>query len=113
MAIIESLISLVRNHLHCVTEIVAASLLGDHRRIHLAGGDVGLARQVDVQEALVVTNVEIGLRSVLGDEHLAVLKWVHRAGIDIEIWVELLHRDPEPTGDQQVAETGSGEAFAE
>ena len=60
-----------------------------------------------------MTNVEIGLRSILGDEHLAVLKRVHRAGIDVEIWVELLHGDPEPMRDQQVAETGSGEAFAE
>ena len=43
------------------------------------------------EEALVVTDVEIGLRAVLGDEHLAVLERVHRAGIDIEVWVELLH----------------------
>ena len=40
-------------------------------------------------EALVVAEVEIGLGAVVGDEHLAVLVRRHRAGIDVEIGVEL------------------------
>ena len=34
-------------------------------------------RQVDVEKALVVADVEVGLRTVLGHEHLAVLERVH------------------------------------
>ena len=83
----------VRDHLHGVAEVVATPLLGDHRGVDLAGGDVGLGRQVDVEEALVVADVEVGLRPVLGDEHLAVLERVHRAGVDVEVGVQLLHRD--------------------
>jgi hypothetical protein len=60
-----------------------------------------------------VTDVEIGLRPILGNEDLAMLKRVHGAGIDVQIRVELLHGDTEPTGDEKVAEAGSGEAFAE
>jgi hypothetical protein len=60
-----------------------------------------------------VTDVEIGLRPILGNEDLAVLKRVHGARIDIEIGVEFLHGNTEPTGDEKVAEAGSGEAFAE
>ena len=83
----------VRDHLHGVAEVVAAPLLGDHRGVDLAGGDVGLGRQVGVEEALVVADVEVGLGAVVGDEDLAVLERVHRAGVDVEVRVELLHGD--------------------
>jgi len=36
-----------------------------------------------------MTEVEIGLGAVVGDEHLAVLIRAHGPGIDIEIGVEL------------------------
>jgi hypothetical protein len=42
-----------------------------------------------VGESLVVAKVEVGLRAVVGDEDLAVLKGGHGAGIDVEIGVEL------------------------
>ena len=103
----------VRDDLDGVAEIVPAPFLGDHRRVDLAGGDVGLAGEVDVEEALVVTDVEVGLRAVLGDEHLAVLERVHGAGVDVEVWVQLLHGHAEPTGNEQVAEAGSREPLAE
>src|SRR5262249_30587210 len=40
-------------------------------------------------EPLVVAEVEVGLRTVVGDEDLAVLVGRHGPGIDIEIGVEL------------------------
>jgi hypothetical protein len=40
-------------------------------------------------EALVVAEIEIGLRAVVGHEDLAVLIRAHRARIDVEIGVEL------------------------
>ena len=44
-------------------------------------------------EALVVAEVEVGLRPVVGHEHLTVLVGAHRAGIDVEIGVELAQPD--------------------
>ncbi len=38
----------VRNDLHGVAEVLAATLLGDHRRIHLPGGHIGRPGQVAV-----------------------------------------------------------------
>ena len=58
-------------------------------------------------------DVEIGLGAVLGDEDLAVLERVHRARIDVEIRIELLHRDPQSSGHQQAAQTGRRESFAQ
>ena len=103
----------VRDHLHGVAQVVAPPLLGDHRGVDLAGGDVGLGRQVDVEEPLVVADVEVGLRAVLGDEHLAVLERVHRARVDVEVGVQLLHGDAESAGHQQAAQAGCGQPLAE
>ena len=69
----------VRDHLDGVAEVVAAALLGDHAGVDLPGGDVGDLVEVGVQEPLVVPDVEVGLRAVVGDEDLAVLERVHRA----------------------------------
>ena len=44
-------------------------------------------------EALVMAEIEIGFGAVVGDEDLAVLIGRHRAGIDVEIRVELAQPD--------------------
>ena len=103
----------VRDDLDGVAEVLAAALLGDHRRVDLAGGDVGRPDQVGVEEALVVPDVEVGLGAVLGDEHLAVLERVHRPGVDVEVRVQLLHRHAQPARLEQGAEAGGREALAE
>lgn len=48
-------------HLHRLAQVVAAPLALNHRLVHLAGGQVVVARQGDVQEALVVAQVQVGL----------------------------------------------------
>ena len=103
----------VRDHLDGVAEVVAAALLGDDLGVDLAGGDVRDAGEVGVEEALVVPDVQVGLGAVVGDEHLAVLERVHRARVDVEVRVELLHRDPQPARLQQAAEAGGGEPLAQ
>ena len=103
----------VRDHLDGVAEVVAAALLGDHRGVDLAGRHVGDAGQVGVEEPLVVPDVEVGLRPVVGHEDLAVLERVHRPGVDVEVRVELLHRDPQAAGLEQAAEGGGRQPLAE
>src|SRR5690606_10508201 len=103
----------VRDHLDRVAQVLAAALLGDDGRVHDAGRHVRARVEVDVEEALVVADVEVGLGAVLGDEHLTVLERVHRPGVDVEVRVELLHRDPKPSSTQQVTEAGGGEALPE
>ena len=51
-----------RTHLHRLAQVVAAPLALNDRLVNLASGQVIVARQVDVQEALVVAQVQIGLR---------------------------------------------------
>ena len=103
----------VRDHLDGVAEVFAAALLGDDRRIHLAGGDIRRPGQVAVEEPLVVADVEVGLGAVLGDEDLAVLERVHGARVDVEVRVELLHRHLQPARGEQLAEAAGGQALTE
>ncbi len=103
----------VRDHLDGVAEVVAAPLLGDHAGVDLAGRDVGDLAEVGVEEPLVVPDVEVGLGAVVGDEHLAVLERVHRPGVDVEVRVELLHRDPQPARAEKATEARGRESLAE
>ena len=57
-----------------------------------------------VGEALIVAQVEIGLRAVVGDEDLAVLEGAHGSRIDVEIRVEFLQGDFEAAAFEQAAD---------
>ena len=103
----------VRNDLHRVAEVLAATLLGDDLRVHLAGGDVRRRGQIDVEEALVVTDVEVGLRAVVGHEDLAVLERIHGSRIDVEIRIQFLHRHAESARPEEAAEARSRQALPE
>ena len=103
----------VRDHLHGLAEVVAAPLGGEHRGVDRAGGGVRVAGEVLVDEPLVVPEVEVGLAAVVGDEHLAVLERVHRARVDVDVRVELLHRDAQAAGLEQPPERRRGDALPE
>ena len=94
-------------------EVVAAALALDDGVVDPAGGDVRGARGVDVGEALVVAEVEVRLGAVLGHEDLAVLVGRHRAGIDVDVRVELLEADAEPAGDEQSPDRRGGDPLSE
>ena len=75
------------DHLYGLAEIFAPALLVQHIPVHLAGGQVGEPIQVFIDESLIVSEVEVGFRAVLGDEYLAMLVRAHRPGIYIDIRV--------------------------
>ncbi len=103
----------VRDDLDGAAEVVAAALLGDDAVVDAARRHVGVALHVLVDEALVVAQVEVGLGAVLGDEHLAVLVRAHRAGVDVDVGVELLVRDLQAARLEELADGGGGDALAE
>ena len=103
----------VRDDLHGLAEVVAPTLLGQHRRVHGAGREVRAAMQIGIEEALVVTEVEVGLGPVVQHEDLAVLEGVHRAGVDVHVRVELLEHDLLTARREEATERCGGDAFAE
>jgi hypothetical protein len=58
----------VRNDLHGLAQIVAAALLGDDGFVDTTGRPVIVAGELAMSEALIVTEVEVGLGAIVGDE---------------------------------------------
>ena len=71
-----------------------------------------MAREDAIGEALVMTEIEIGLRAVVEHVNFAVLKWVHCPRIDIEIRVEFLEDDAQTAQLEQRAKRSRGQTFA-
>ena len=103
----------VRDDLHGAAEEVAGALAGDEVLVDGARREVGVAREVLVDEALVVPEVEVGLVAVLGHEDLAVLERAHRARVHVEVGVRLLHHDAVAPGLEQAAQRCRGDALAQ
>ena len=73
----------VRNDLDRLTEVVSTTLLLNDTLVHLSRGDVVVTRELDVQEALIVTEVEIRFASVSEHIHLSVLVGTHCSSVAI------------------------------
>ncbi len=101
----------VRDHLHGGTEELALPLLAQHRVPDRTGRVARVPGEVLVDEPLVVTDVEVRLGTVLGDEDLAVLEGAHRARVDVQVRVELLRADGESAGFQQAPERRRDDAL--
>ena len=102
----------MRDDLDGAAQVIAAALFADHLGIDLPGGDVADPVQADVDKALVMTQVQVGLRAIIQHVHLAMLVGAHRAGIDIDIGVQLLDCHGKAALFEQPADGGCGNAFA-
>ena len=87
------LIGHMGNDLNGLAAIHALALVGDHFPVHASGGQVGVLAQGLVNKALVVPQVQVCFRAVVGNEYLAVLYRVHGARVHIQVRVQLLRGD--------------------
>ena len=101
----------VRDHLDGCAQIVAAPLLADDRLVDRTRRDVRIAAKALAEVPLVVAEIEIGLTAVIGDEHLTVLERVHRAGVDVDVGIELLGDDPKTSGLEESCQRRCSDAF--
>ena len=90
------LVGHVRNHLDRTAQVVAPALLAEHRVVDPARGHVVELPHLGVAEALVVAQVEVRLGAVVGDVDLPVLEGIHRAGVDVQVGVQLEKGDAQP-----------------
>ena len=94
----------VRHNLHCLAEIVAASLLVNDTLKYPAGGDIVGAGSLDIGETLIVAKVKVGFMSVDCYITLSVLIRIECARVYINIWVKLLDCHPVAACFQQTCE---------
>ncbi len=95
------------------SEIVAAPFFLNDPLVNLSGGQVVEAAEFARGETLVVPEVEVGLGPVVQDIHLSVLEWAHRARVDVQVWIELLQADLEPTLLKECADRCRGQALSQ
>ena len=101
------------DHLHRLAQIVSAAFLVDDALVDAARGDAVGAGGGEVEEALIVPEIEIRLRAVVGDEHLAVLVGAHRARVDVDVGIKFLDRDLQATVLEQTTERCRRNALSE
>ena len=94
-----------------MAQIVTASFFLQDRPVDFASRDVGVLAEVNVDEAFIMTEVEVRFRTIVGDEDFAVLVWAHRARVDVDIGVKLLDRDLVAAVLQQTAQRCCCNAF--
>ena len=102
----------MRNHLHGLAQIIPAPLFSQNGFVDAAGGPVVIARKFRVSEALVVPEIEIGLRAIISDEHFAVLIRAHRARINVQVGIALLEGNCEAAAFKQAAHGGCCDTFS-
>ncbi len=102
----------VGDHLNGLPQIVASTLARDHFGIHLTGGHTTGARQILVDETLVCAQVQVGFRSVVQHENFAMLVRGKSARIDVDVRVQFLCRDGEPSTLQQTTDRSHRNALA-
>ena len=103
----------VGNDLNGSPEIVASAFGCDNRRVDRARGGIGAPGEVLIGETLVVAQVQIGLTTIIGDKYFTVLEGIHGPWIDIEVGVELLHRDAQAPSLKKSAKSRSRESLTE
>ena len=103
----------VRYGLHRAAQVLAAALLLYDAGVDPARREVRQAVELLVYEALVVAEVEVGLRAVGGDEDLAVLIGAHGAGVHVYVGVQLLRRHLEAARFEEPAQARRRDALAQ
>ena len=69
-------------------KVACVWLQGSGEKAFCAGGDIVAAPCRNTGEAFIMTQIEIGLSTVLGDVDLAVLKRAHGTGIHIDVGIQ-------------------------
>ena len=103
----------VRDDLNGFAEVIAATFGFDDLRVYLSGGQVVVTSEVQIEEALVISKVEIDFPAVVEHEDFAVFERTHRSCVRVQIGVDFDGGDPKAAGFHQHANAARRDAFAE
>ena len=94
----------VRDDLDRPAEVFAPAFLVDDALVDAAGGDVVGLGSPDVEEALVVTEVEVGLGPVIRDEAFPMLVGVQGSRVNVDVGVQFLDGHLHAAGLQELGQ---------
>lgn len=94
-------------------QVVSSPLSVQDVPVHLPRRDRGVHRKVLVNKPLVMAQVQVGLRPVVGDKNLPVLIGGHGARVHVQVGVQLLHLHPQAPLLQQSAQASRRNPLAQ
>ena len=103
----------VRNHLYGAPAVISVTLFLQNRPVNFTGGHVGIFIQAFINKSLIMTEIQVCLRTVVGNKNLAVLNGVHRTRVYIDIGIKLLHRHLITSGFQKTAQRSCRNSLAQ
>ena len=101
----------VGNDLNRTAQVIAPALLRNDGLVNFTSGHIGTLGQVDVNKAFIMAQIQVRLRAVVRHEHFAVLVRAHGSRINIDIGIELLHRNLIAPALQQTPQGSCRNAF--
>ena len=103
----------VRDHLNGAAQIISTALLAQYCVVHATRRKVIGTAHYRARESLVVTQIEIRFRTVVGDEDLSMLEGTHRAGVDVDVRVQLEEGDFETARFKHSSEGGGSDPLTQ
>ena len=100
------------NDLNRSAEIVPATFLADHRLVYPPRRHIVALAGGYTSESLIMTEIEIRFRPVVGDIAFAMFVGIHGAGIDVDIRVQFPKPYFEAARLQEGSQRRPGKAFA-
>ena len=91
----------MRHNLHSLTEVVTTTLLLDDLSVDLASRDIIVARQRDIQVALIVSQIQVDLATIVQHKHLTVFCRCHGTRVNVHVRVDLDGCHPQTQRAQQ------------
>ena len=87
----------MRNYLHGASQIIPVSLFIQHIPVHLTCRQIAELVEILIDKTLVMTQIQIGLCSVLRYKNFPMLIRTHGARVDIDVRIQLLRRNFQPS----------------
>src|SRR5690606_17738951 len=103
----------VRDDLHGCAKVIAAAFAGDDVLVNATRGYVITLTGRNPGETLIMPKIKVSLGPVIGHIDFAMLIGAHRAGVDVQIRIELANPYTITTCLQQSRQARCHETFAE
>ena len=103
----------MRNDLHGSPAVITVTLFLQNRPVHLPGRHIGIFVQALINKTLIMSQIQVCLRSVIRDIYFSVLNGIHGSRINIDVRIKFLHGNLVASGLEQTAQGSRSDALSE
>ena len=103
----------MRYNLYCLPKIGSFPLLVDDRPVDLSGRHIVGLGHMHAQKPLIMTEIQIGLGTVVRHVALSVLVRIQSSRIDVDVGIEFLDGDPKSSGLKKFGQRCGNDTFSQ